>query len=127
MASRNTRSSANKQRSAASINELELDDSTNVNACEEDIEANVEASGAVDDLNEVETPTGGTSSTKGRRKKKRRTSQVWLALYRTPPRGPAPRAAHDENMFRVARRDGTDPMGIRDDTGGCGDAATVLD
>jgi hypothetical protein len=25
-----------------------------------------------------------------------------LALYRTPPRGPAPRAAHDENMLRVA-------------------------
>ena len=39
-----------------------------------------------------------------------------LGLYRTPPRGPAPRAAHDENMLRVAglvRRTGFRWMGIR--------------
>ncbi|CAN6178955.1 unnamed protein product [Urochloa humidicola] len=72
MRSRKTRSSANNQRPAASVNELELNDSTNMNASENGIEANVEASVAA----ESETPTGGASSSNVKRKK-RRTSKVW--------------------------------------------------
>jgi hypothetical protein len=50
-----------------------------------------------------------------------------LALYRTPPRGPAPRAAHDENMLRVARGgNGTTDSGGEGVCGG-DTADTVLD
>ncbi|CAL5046611.1 unnamed protein product [Urochloa decumbens] len=77
MVSRGTRSSASKQRSGPSVNEKELDDSTNVNASEQGIEADVQASGAAHDVTESETPTGGTSSSNAKRRKKRKTSQVW--------------------------------------------------